>query len=82
MSDELPEGVRTSGMRVTDDMHALGNAVVTLKDGTTVVAENYSARTYGGNEATEGSIEFRYTYPVDPDDVQSIAFGGFDIDIG
>lgn len=81
-SDELYEDVSTSGMSVTDDMHALGDAVVTLNDGTTVVAVNYSVRTCGGNEATEGSIEFRYTYPVDPGDVQSIAFGGFDIDIG
>lgn len=56
-------------------------AVVTLKDGTIVMA-----KTGGTHSTQEGSnitteIELRYTYPVSPGDIESISFGDYSIAI-
>ncbi len=78
---QIIEDIETPEMSVIDEITALGDAVVTLKDGTTVTAKRGVVRTYGGeNGKTDGCIELHYTYPLNPDDVQSIAFGDFVID--
>ena len=62
----------------------LNDAVITLKDGTTVVAKRYGKA--GGPISDDGKyvdytgeIELRYTYPIDPADVSSITFGEYTI---
>lgn len=60
---------------------AIGNAVVTLKDGTTVVAKNIGGRTHCKDDVLTGEIELRYTYPIDPADVSSITFGDYTINL-
>lgn len=75
---QMIEDIETPEVSVIDEITALGDAVVTLKDGTTVTAKGGVVRTYGGeNGKTDGCIELHYTYPLNPDDVQSIAFGDF-----
>ena len=63
----------------------LNDAVITLKDGTTVVAKCSGAA--GGTVSDDnsvnykGEIELRYTYPIDPADVSSITFGDYTINL-
>ena len=54
-------------------------AVVTLKDGTIVMAKTEKTHSTqdGSNITTE--IELRYTYPVYPDDIESISLGDYNI---
>lgn len=63
-----------------NDIQTFGDAVVTLKDGTTVVAKYDGGRTYGDGSDMSGEIELRYTYPLNPADVASITFGDYTID--
>ena len=62
-----------------NETDAIGNAVVTLKDGTTVVAKNVGGRSHCKDDVLTGEIELRYTYPIDPADVSSITFGDYTI---
>ena len=72
--------------RTTDDHYEhydLEDAVIKLKDGTTVVAKRTGSGSglilEGGSVDWSGQIELRYTYPIDPADVSSIAFGDYTI---
>lgn len=62
-----------------DEIAALGDAVVTLKDGTTVIAKNSGGRSHCKDGEVTGEVTLRYTYPVDPADVLSITFGGYTV---
>ena len=72
--------------RTTDDHYEhydLEDAVITLKDGTTVVAKRTSSGSglilEGGSVDWSGHIVLRYTYPINPADVSSITFGDYTI---
>ncbi|MGN0669776.1 MAG: DUF4179 domain-containing protein [Oscillospiraceae bacterium] len=72
--------------RATGDYYKhydLEDAVITLKDGTTVVAKRTGSGSglilEGGSIDWSGQIVLRYTYPIDPADVSSIAFGDYTI---
>lgn len=67
--------------RLYEEICAFGNAVITLKDGTTVAAEIGSLRNHSKDADLTGEIELRYTYPVDPADVSSIKFGDYIINL-
>lgn len=62
-----------------EEISAFGDAVITLKDGTTVVANVGSISNHSRDSKLSGEIELRYTYPIDPADVASIAFGDYTI---
>ena len=65
------------------ESYDINDAVITLKDGTTVVAKCSGAA--GGTVSDDnsvnykGEIELRYTYPIDPADVSGITFGDYTI---
>ncbi len=67
-----------------DEIKAFGDAVLNLKDGTTVVAKFDGV---GGGERSEddptmkGWIRLQYTYPLNPSDVVSITFGEYTIEL-
>lgn len=74
--------------RATGDYYKhydLEDAVITLKDGTTVVAKRTGSGSglisEGGSIDWEGQIVLRYTYPIDPADVSSITFGDYTINL-
>lgn len=73
-------GMETGGYESYD----INDAVITLKDGTTVVAK--CSGVAGGTVSDDnsvnykGEIELLYTYPIDPADVASITFGDYTID--
>lgn len=62
-----------------DELVELGDAVLTLKDGTTVVAKLGGMRYTDRDGTITGTIELKYTYPLDPADVASITFGDYNI---
>lgn len=62
-----------------DEIKNFGNAVITLNDGTTVVAKNDGGSSTSRDGKITGEIELRYTYPIDPADVSSITFGDYTI---
>lgn len=65
------------------EYYDINDAVITLNDGTTVVAKCFGSA--GGTVSDDnfvnyrGEIELRYTYPIDPADVSSITFGDYTI---
>ncbi len=63
-----------------DELEEFGDAVLTLKDGTTVVAK-YDGISSNLKTHMTGSIRLQYTYPVNPSDVVSLTFGDFTIDL-
>lgn len=65
---------------LNDEIGAYDDAVITLKDGTTVVAEYDGGMTYGPGSEMSGEIGLRYTYPLNPADIANITFGEFSID--
>lgn len=67
------------GHVLADEIKNFGNAVITLKDGTTVVAKNDGGSSTSRDGKITGEIELRYTYPIDPADVSSITFGDYTI---
>lgn len=71
-------GERPSSV-LADEIKNFGNAVITLKDGTTVVAKNGGIGSTSRDGKITGEIELRYTYPIDPADVSSITFGDYTI---
>ncbi len=58
-----------------DEIKELGDALLTLKDGTTVVAKRRRMEKDSDDGVTTGLIEFEYTYPVNPSDVVTLTFG-------
>ncbi len=78
---ELPKDASDT---LYDEIKAFGDAVLNLKDGTTVVAKFDGL---GGGERSEddptmkGWIRLQYTYPLNPSDVVSITFGEYTIDL-
>ena len=73
------EPEKSAAESLRDELIPDEKAVVTLKDGTIVMA-----KTGGTHSTQEGSsitteIELRYTYPVYPDDIESISFGDYNI---
>lgn len=67
------------------EYYDINDAVITLNDGTTVVAKCFGSA--GGTVSDDnfvnyrGEIELRYTYPIDPADVSSITFGDYTINL-
>lgn len=78
--DYLVELGEHPGDVLGDEIDAFGNALITLKDGTTVVAKNAGGCMHSRDGELSGEIELRYTYPIDPADVASIDFGDYTID--
>lgn len=74
-------GMETGGYESYD----INDAVITLKDGTTVVAKcsGVAGGTVSDDNSVnyQGEIELLYTYPIDPTDVSSISFGDFTINL-
>jgi len=64
---------------ILDEVKEFGNAVLTLKDGTTVVAKYDGHGTYGHDGIIEGEIRLEYTYPINPSDVVSITYNDWTI---
>ncbi|MGN0679061.1 MAG: hypothetical protein ACI4JS_05295 [Oscillospiraceae bacterium] len=64
-----------------EEIRSFGNAVITLKDGTTVAAGIGTLSNHGNDADMTGEIELRYTYPVNPSDVTSIKFGDYIINL-
>ena len=69
------------GHVLADEIKNFGNAVITLKDGTTVVAKNGGIGSTSRDGKITGEIELRYTYPIDLADVSSITFGDYTINL-
>lgn len=67
------------GHVLADEIKNFGNAVITLKDGTTVVAKNDGGSSTSRDGKITGEIVLRYTYPIAPADVSSITFGDYTI---
>lgn len=65
------------------EYYDINDAVITLNDGTTVVAKCFGSA--GGTVSDDnfvnyrGEIELRYTYPIAPADVSGITFGDYTI---
>ena len=75
------EPEKSAAESLRDELISDEKAVVTLKDGTIVMA-----KTGGTHSTQEGSsitteIELRYTYPVYPSDIESISFSDYSIAI-
>ena len=77
----IDEQERSPRRGLYDELEEFGDAVITLKDGTTVNAKFKSLRTRSPSSEGDlrGEIELRYTYPIDPADVSSITFGDYTI---
>lgn len=63
------------------ELKKFGDAVLTLKDGTTVAAKLGSMPCGSRDDSVTGDIEFEYTYPVNPSDVVSLTFGEYTINL-
>jgi len=73
------EPEKSAAESLRDELIPDEKAVVTLKDGTIVMAKTGGTHsTQEGSSITTG-IELRYTYPVSPDDIESISFGDYNI---
>ncbi len=63
-----------------DELEQLGDAVLTLKDGTTVVAK-YNGISANAESHMKGVIRLQYTYPVATSDIVTITFGEYTINL-
>lgn len=75
---DLPKNGRET---LYDELKAFGDAVLTLKDGTTVEAKFTGTGTHGEDGNMTGCVNFEYTYPLNPSDVVSIKFGDITINL-
>ncbi len=82
------QGVIISKNRIADmpktlyhELKEFGDAVLTLKDGTTVVAKLDGILKDSKDGTTTGQIVLEYTYPVNPSDVVRLTFGEYTIPI-
>lgn len=75
---DLPKNSRET---LYDELKAFGDAVLTLKDGTTVEAKFNGLGTHGEDGNMTGCVNFEYTYPLNPSDVVSIKFGDITINL-
>ena len=75
---DLPKGSRET---LYDELKAFGDAVLTLKDGTTVEAKFGGIGAHDEDGNMTGGMNFQYTYPVNPSDVVSIKFGDITINL-
>ncbi len=69
------------GLTLHVELKEYGDAVLTLKDGTTVVAKNVGAGYNGDDGHVTGYINLEYTYPLNPSDVVSLTFGEYTIEL-
>lgn len=75
------EPEKSAAESLRDELIPDEKAVVTLKDGTIVMAKTGSTHsTQDGSDITI-EIELRYTYPVNPGDIESISFSDYNITI-
>ncbi len=81
---ETESGIRIVKVRegevFSNELDELGDAVLTLKDGTTVVAKHNGGERTGHDNSITGEIVLEHTYPLNPSDVASIAFNDWTIE--
>lgn len=80
---ETESGIRIVKVRegegFLDELDKFGDAILTLKDGTTVVAKHNGGGYTARDDIATGEIVLEHTYPLNPSDVASIAFGEWTI---
>ncbi len=75
------EPEKSAGESLRDELIPDEKAVVTLKDGTIVMAKTGKIHSTQDGSVITTEIELRYTYPVNPSDIESISFGDYNITI-
>lgn len=73
------EPEKSAAESLRDELIPDEKAVVTLKDGTIVMAKTGGTHSTQDGSSITTEIELRYTYPVSPDDIESISFGDYNI---
>ena len=75
------EPEKSAAESLRDELIPDEKAVVTLKDGTIVMAKTEQTHSTQEGSSITTEIELRYTYPVYPSDIESISFGDYSIAI-
>ncbi|MBO5376912.1 MAG: hypothetical protein J6A41_00830 [Ruminiclostridium sp.] len=75
------EPEKSAAESLRDELIPDEKAVVTLKDGTIVMAKTEQTHSTQEGSSITTEIELRYTYPVYPSDIESISFSDYSIAI-